>query len=267
MSEEPLALKTPASRRWTWVIRGVLWSLVILLFTFITGCTLLIETPVHLLRGWLFHAMKTTPQALGNWRAFVLPSGCLILAGILIHRFVQRCLVTQGAAQRLRPADTIAALSLLLLGCGAAIALSGIVHQTVWLMADPWTEDRGKRADLTACVNDARQLMLALAEFHVEKGHYPESLQELVTTLNVPSQLAWVRYGTGKVREPFLLLHPGGKRAVTADEPLIVSPILQQDGKVVVGYGDCSVRSLPARMLDRILEDRELTKPEIPTRP
>lgn len=266
MNEDTIALKNPTSRRRTWIIRGVLWSLVILVFTAMTGCTLMIETPVHFLLGWLFHVMKTSPQAFGNWRAFLLPSGCLILAGFLIHRFVQRCLVTQGASRRLRATDTIATLSLLLLGCGAAIALSGIVHQTVWLMSDSWIEKRGK-ADLTACVNDARQLMLGLEEFYNEKGHYPDSLQELVRELNSPPQLAWVRYGTGKVREPFILLHPGEKRAMNADEPLIVSPVLQRDEKIVVGYGDCSVRSLTAKMLNKIIEDRNLTKPEMPAHP
>jgi hypothetical protein len=65
------------------------------------------------------------------------------------------------------------------------------------------------------------------------------------------------------VREPFILLHPGGKRALNADEPLIVSAILQRDQKIVVGYGDCSVRSLPAKMLHKILEDRDSSEKPI----
>jgi hypothetical protein len=261
MSEEPITLKTAKSWRRSWVIRGVLWSLVIFFFSVMTGCTLMIETPVHFFLGWLFHGIRTLPQILGNWEAFMLPSGCLILAGFLIHRFVQRCLVAQGRSRRLRPTDTIAALSLLLLGCGAAIALSGIVHQAVWLMSDPWTENR--RANLTSCVSNARQLMLAITEFHDKKGHYPNSLQELVTELNIPPQLTWVKYGTGKVSEPFILLYPGRKQAMKGEEPLIVSAILERGQKIVVGYGDSSVRILSAKMLNTILENRDLTKSEM----
>lgn len=37
------------------------------------------------------------------------------------------------------------------------------------------------------------------------------------------------------------------------DEPLIVSPVMQTDHKIVVGYGDGSVRSLSATMFENVL--------------
>ena len=231
-----------------------MWTFVILVFSALGSCTVLVETPIHFVLGWLFHAVKALPPLLGNWRPLVAPLGCLVLATWLIHRFVRWSQVAKGKPLSWRVGHTISATSLLMLGCGAAIALSGVLHQTVWLMSDPWTEDRGKKSDQVEAVNNTRQLMMALMEFHDSKGHYPNSLQELETEFDLPSQLAWVQNGLGKVREPFILLHPGSTRLVNADEPLIVSPVIQRVGKIAVGYGDGSVTSLLAKDLDRVIK-------------
>lgn len=256
MSEEVIAPKPPASRRWTWVIRGVLWTIVILVFSALGSCTVLVETPVHFVLGWFFHAAKALPPLLVNWRPLVAPLGCLVLAIWLVHRFVRWWQLAKGETRSWRLRHTFSAVALLLLGSGAAIALSGVVHQTVWLMSDPWTEDRSRKSEQTMAVNDGRQLMMALFEFHQTKGRYPNSFQELEPELEMPRRLAWVETSNRSVREPFILLHPGGTRLIRSDEPLIVSPVLPRVGRIVVGYGDGSVRSLPAVQLGRILRTR-----------
>lgn len=259
MSEEAIAEKTPGSRRWTWAIRGVLWTIVILVFSVLGSCTVLVETPVHFVLGWFFHATKALPPLLGNWRPLVAPLGCLVLATWLVHRFVRWWQVAKGEPPSWRLRHTLSAVALLLLGSGAAIALSGVVHQTVWLMSDPWIENRGKRTELTEAVNDGRQLTMALYEFHETKGRYPYSFQEL----ELPQNLMWVQTANRSVREPFILLHPGGKRPVNADEPLIVSPVIQSAGKFAVGYGDGSVRSLPEAQLGKILRTGGQASPQL----
>ena len=40
---------------------------------------------------------------------------------------------------------------------------------------------------------------------------------------------------------------------MNVDEPLIVLPVMQTDHKIVVGYGDGSVRSLSATMFESVL--------------
>ncbi|MES2921716.1 MAG: hypothetical protein V4819_09220 [Verrucomicrobiota bacterium] len=257
MSEETIIARSPVRTAISWIVRGVLCCVVILFFLLMIQSVVIIEVPIHFLFGWVFHGMTTLPPLLGNWRMLLLPAGCLVLAGVLIHRFVCRSLKAKEVYLVWRPTHTLAFLALLLLGCGAAIALSGVVHQSVWLMGDRWIENRGRRAELTEAVNNARQLMMALMEFHDEKGHYPNSLQELESELNIPHQLVWLKTGNGKVPEPFILLHPGGTRPMNADEPLIVSPVIQRDGKVAVGYGDCSVRSLPVSKLASVLAGEE----------
>lgn len=259
MSEEAITVKSPTSRRWTWIIRGVLWTIVILVFSALGSCTVFVETPVHFVLGWFFHAAKVLPQSLGNWRPLAAPLGCLILATWLVHRFVRWWQMAKGKTPSWRPRHTFSAVALLLLGSGAAIALSGVVHQAVWLLSDPWIEDRGKRAELTMAVNNGRQLMLALLEFHQTKGCYPHGFHEL----ELPQDLMWVQSSNRTVREPFILLHPGGKRPVNADEPLIVSPVIQKEGKFAVGYGDGSVRSLPADQLGKILRTVGQASPQL----
>lgn len=253
MSEETIITRTPAMRRRTWIIRGVIWFIVILVFTSLTGCTLLLEPPFLFLFGWVFHGMQTLPALLGNWRMALLPAGCLVLAGVLLHRFVRRCLAEKEVPVSWRPVHTMASLALLLLGCGAAIALSGVVHQTVWLMGDRWIETRGRRAEQTQAVSNARQVMLALYEFHDAEGRYPKSLQELETKFSLPTKLVWVATENGKLPEPFIFLKPGGTMSLTEIEPLIVSPVFESQQKIVVGYSDNSVSSLPASKLDSIL--------------
>jgi hypothetical protein len=259
MSEDAIPTKPRTSRRWTWIIRGVLWTIVILVFSALGSCTVLVETPVHFVLGWIFHAAKALPPLLGNWRPLVAPLGCLVLATWLVHRFVRWWQVAKGKTPSWRLRHTFSAVALLLLGSGAAIALSGVVHQAVWLLSDPWMEDRGKRAELTMAVNNGRRLMMALFEFHETKGRYPHGFHEL----ELPQELMWVQNSNRSVREPFILLHPGGKRFVNADEPLIVSPVIQREGKFVVGYGDGSVRSLPAVQLGKILRIGRQASPQL----
>lgn len=257
MNEEPIVVRSGWQIAGSWVLRIVVTLFVLILFVPMAATLLVtLEAPFHLAFGWIFHAGKALPPLLGGWRAFLLPLGCLVMAGVLIHRFASRWIDAKGSPRCLRPKETVAAISLLLLGSGAAISLSGIVHQAVWLMSEPMTENRGMRADLTATVNDARQLMLALYEYYDENGHYPNALGDLETEIGIPPRLTWARYGTRTVPEPFILLCPGRTRAANEDEPLIVSPVLPRDGKFVVGYGDMSVRTLPATQFSRILRER-----------
>jgi hypothetical protein len=254
MSEEPIAARTPASRRWKWIIRGVVWTFVILVISGLGSYTVLVETPVHFVLGWLFHAVKALPPLLGNWRPLVAPLGCLVLATWLIHRFVRWSQVAKGKPPSWRVGHTISAVSLLMLGCGAAIALSGVLHQTVWLMSDPWTENRGKRMEQTLAVSNARQLVMGLFEYYEKHGRYPNSLWELEVESASLARLISVPVGYSRVNEPFILLHPGGTRAVNAGEPLIVSPVIRNSEKIAVGYGDGSVTSLRAKDLDRVIK-------------
>lgn len=248
MSEEVNVPKTSASR--------VLWAIMIL-FLF-----LLAETPVHFVLGWFFHATKALPPLIANWRLLVGPLGCLVLATWLVHRFVRWWQLAKGGTPSWRFQQTWSAVALFLLGSGAAIALSGVVHQTVWLMSDPWTENRGKSAQLISTMKSGRLLLEAVQEFHQTNGRYPNTFEELESGRELPRGLMWVQCGNRGVSEPFILLHPGGESLMNADEPLIVSPVIQNLGKIEVGYGDGSLRVLPASQLGKILRSARQASPQ-----
>lgn len=257
----------PSKRIWKRVLLALVWVFVVLLFSFLSSCTLLIETPIHFLLGWLFHAGRVLPPQLADWRALLLPLGCLILAGWLLHRFVRWSIATKGGLRSWSPGQTISALALLLLGCAAAIAMSGIVHQAVWLFGAPQVVNRGRNIELTLAVNNARNLLFMLQDHHDTNGRYPDSLADLKFDNDIADRILRVAPGSGGLREPFILLHPGRSRIASADEPLIMSPVITSHGdKVAVGYGDGSVRATHVRQIVEILRNLDAETPRIPPR-
>ena len=216
----------------------------------------MILLPFRLVFGWLIHATKALPHLFGKWEEAILPLGCLLMATVIAHRFVRRWVDEKFPKRTWRIRHTAGALSLLLLGSGAAIAASGVVHQMFWLAGGKVIENN-RRADLTEAMSNGRQLMLALFEYQDKNDRYPESFEELVPeVIQHPvhlRQLSWLGRGDERVPEPWILLKPGfsGETIV----PVILSPIILS-GKmpmVVVGYSDASVRSFRAVQINQIL--------------
>jgi hypothetical protein len=266
MSEEPIVAKSTMSRvfsRIVWTVLGLF--LVLLLLGVSSIFFVILEAPFHFLIGWLIHFVTAVPPLLGSWWMILLPIGCLMVAGFLLHRFVRWWIKAKGNGIIWQPVHTVTALGIFLLGCGAAIAMSGVVHQLVWLSKDPWTEDRSRKSYQTEAVNNARQLLFALFEFQETEGRQPDSLQELEGKYQIPRRLCWVRTSGGKVPEPFVLLYPGGTES-EAKKPWIVSPLIGSVGNIVVGYSDGSVTSLPAGSLEKILQSRDFKTGNEPAR-
>lgn len=259
MSEEPVTIQKPPARRR--VVRSALWLLALLAVLLILLAAIrnvfIIEIPFHLAIGWLLHAVRSMPVLFAHGRSCLLPFGCLILAGILLHRFIRRTLASMKSPIVWRTKHTIASLLLLFSGCAAAIAMSGIVHQAAWLTDGELTEDISKKSDLAAAYGETRNLLMLLYDYHDSKGRYPNSLQELATEYQEPQHVLWLQGGPGAVAEPYVLLHPGAVTAVPADEPLVVSPIIQREGKMVVGYGDLTAKSVPAEQWKAIFQKLE----------
>lgn len=262
MSEETVTIGSPSKRKWKWFLRGTIGIFAVLVFSLLGHHIVLVETPVHFVFGWLFHMVREAPPLWANWRAILPPLGSLALGSWLIHRFAGWLLAANGKPGSWRPRQTLMTVALFLLGCAAAIAMSGIVHQLVWLLKDPWLEDRSRKSNLVTTMSNARQLLLAIHEHHDSEGSYPDSLNGLELLGDRPNRILWVNTGNGGVKEPFVLLHPGTKRILDADEPLIASPVIQGDGgRVVVGYADSSVRSANLQQFAKILQDRAAEQP------
>ncbi len=255
MNEEPVSgdNRPPGWRKW--LIRLACGYLVLAFLAAILGqSVVLFDLPFQVLAGWAVHAGDALPPLLHFWRALLVPLLCLLLATWLVHRFIGWARAAKGLPPSWRPAQTFSAIALFILNCAAAIAISGVAHQSVWLLGDPWFEDRGKKAELTYAVSNARQLSLVLFEFHSEMGRYPISFDELGAEIPFPKQFLWVETKRGSVKEPMILLYPGREREANADEPLAVSPIIESAGKFVVLYGDGSASSKNREQFNKVLE-------------
>jgi len=266
VSEETVTARRSLWSRIAWII---LIFFCALFFMMLTQSQVLFELPIHFGLGWLFHAWNTFPGLMDGWRMILVPTGCLVLGTWLCHRFIVWCIRAKKSLRIWRPANTLAVVALLMLGSGAAVALSGIVHQGVWLLADPWVENRGKKIYQNVSANSARQLLLALHEFQETTGRYPYSFEEMGPEVGMDKEqirsLVWIQTRPGDLKQPFLLLYPGSKQTFGAGQPVIVSPEFADGKKVVVGYGDSSVTTMPQSRYQQILEkskvDRILEKP------
>lgn len=225
----------------------------------------IIELPIRFFFGWMFHAWKAIPHLLGKWQEAVLPVGCLLMAAVIAHRFVRRWVIEKFPDRTWRVRYTASVISLLLLGSGAAIAASGVVHQMFWLAGGKVIESN-RKADVTLAVSNGRQLMLALLEFQADNDRYPHSFEELVPEIfEYPEslrRLSWLHTRAGKVPEPWILLRPGSAATDSGDEPVLVSPVIVGEGKVVVGYADLTVRSIPLEKLAEVLGQTRAEKSE-----
>lgn len=243
------------------VVKGILYGVLILFLIalflpIVVRSPFFLEIPFRVLFGWTIHAWKAIPHLFGKWQEAVLPLGCLLMAAVIAHRFVRRWVDEKFPDRTWKIKHTAAVLSLLLLGSGAAIAASGVVHQMFWLGSERMIESN-RRGDLTMATSNGRQLMLALFEYEVENGRYPDSFEELVPEIfEYPEslrRLSWLHTRAGKVPEPWILLRPGSAATESGDGPVIVSPVIAGERMVVVGYGDQTVRSMRVEQLGEVL--------------
>jgi hypothetical protein len=219
----------------------------------IIGNITFIQAGFAMLAGWLIHLTRVLPGLLSQWQAAVVPLACVILAWWTAHRLLRWWFLSRGSA--IAGAWTVlrtgAVLALLLLGGAAAIAVSGIAHQAMWLGQTDWIQSN-RRSELTMAMNNARQLMLVLVEYDHDHGRLPESWDEVFhwnDTINAAVIIQLFGGRDGKPAIP-MLARPG---AILADlNPqaiLLVSDIIE--GYHVVGRADASVTRLAPDALEQ----------------
>jgi len=235
------------------VAKFVLYGILILVLLIFVAPFLLIYQafPVlifHLLFGWVFHAGNVLLPFLQEWRSAVMPMILLLVAGVFFHGFMGWWVKAKRKEMVWRIRHSGFVITLLLLCSGAAIAASGVVHQLFWLAQEPITYNRGRRTELVQATINAKQLVLALEEYQVDHGKYPERLMDLMDDGIVYNTRLFTVLPEGKrVAEPFVLLHPGRKADLPPRTPVLISPLLDRRKTYVVGFADMSV--------DRVKED------------
>jgi hypothetical protein len=254
MSGEPGKTRAPAGwkRLVGMLIRIGLMAFVLLVLLGFIGSIWPVEIAVHLVAGPFIHGWKNLPPFVSQWRAALLPLGCLAVAIVLAHRFIRWWIASKDIRMPWRWGHTVCAASLLLLGSAAAIAMSGITHQAAWLVSSPWLEDNRKTRLMTA-THSARQILMALFEYEVEHDRYPDKLDE-VMALGLSPRVLWVETGPGRLPEPFIFLKPGRPTSGLI-EPVLVSPVIQPGDRVAVGYSDHSVRTMPLKAWQKLARE------------
>ncbi len=245
-------IKTKPSRfRIGRVVWTAMWLFLLLLFLGATGMVTLVELPFRLVFGFLIHLWNLAPFLLSQWQALLLPLACLAISLPLAHRFIVWLAAFNGKVAWRLP-HSIAALSLLLGGSAAAIAMSGITHQMAWLADVPWWNDRSRR-DSTGAMMKIRNLQMVIAEFRSEHGRYPESLVELADRIVNFERETMIPSGLAGLPEPFLYLKPEADALNEPPVPVLVSPFLKH-GRVAVGFTDHSISMLRVEQFESILK-------------
>ncbi len=234
-------------RRTSWIIRLALWSFVLTFFGAITGLITVLEAPFRLVFGWVLHAWVTLPPLLPRWKELLFPLAALGLALWLTDRFIRWALAAKGAPPSWQGWHTVSATFLVLLGAAAAIAMSGIVHQAVWLGAEPWWGNG--RSQVTVTMSHTRQIIMWIHDFEEQNGRYPESLADL----DLPAGLRAVPSREQGLQEPFVYLKPTESPSAGEELPVLVSPLLPDSDRVVVGYLSGTTTAIQPEQLPALL--------------
>ena len=218
----------------------VLLSPFLLLIFLLVVSSWWMEAGIHLLLGPFIHAKENLPPFLAKWQDALLPLLCLAVALWLGHRLTIWGLKASESKLQWRAGYTLAVAALVLLGSAAAISLSGVTHQAVWLGSSPLLE-RSRAGLLTVAASNAKLLILGLDQYRDEHGHYPDTLEEAMQ----PSQkeTIWIQPHHGAPPEPFVFLAPRAMKD-QGKFPVIISPVLHSDKVVLVGYSDGGVKSM-----------------------
>lgn len=225
----------------------------IFLFLPAIGNTSIGEILFRLVAGWAFHVRRNSPLLADYWSSLLFPLGCLVTGLWFFHRFAVWWLHEKAPGVKWRPRHSMAALGILLGISGAAIAMSGITHQSAWMMSEQWTEDRGRKGIRSLAVSNAKILGLALFEYHDAHGRYPATLDELSKADNLVNRVIRMPATRNGLPEPFLFLKPGASEFSASNEVVLISPYIPESDCWVVGFGDASARPVNEPELNKLL--------------
>lgn len=233
---EPVRMSRRAGSYFSWLVGFGMAGFV----SALVGLLLLWEVPFRVAFGWVFHALTILPRLLPRWPELLFPVACLAATVWLAHRFLGWWFAARGRPLLWRAGHSAAAVFLLVLGSGAAIAISGIAHQLFWLSQDRLLSDGWPR-DRTAILSYCRQLSVAVEEFRTTKGRLPASMQELEAEFGLKTR---IDPGAGRPEESFVLV--AGRSEMPGrpgDPPWILSPRVRNSDRYVVVFesGSCGL--------------------------
>ena len=152
------------------------------LIAFVTALPIwwIFELAWVLLTGWFYHITRVAPKLEWNLELVF----CFLLALALGTWMLHRCFLwfhQQGVLKKAwTPRVTLSLTALLLMLFGMSVAMTGIVHQTIWIMKGPVARYHGRSMHVIA-INEAKNLFVACLSYaHDHEGCLPENLNELL---------------------------------------------------------------------------------------
>jgi hypothetical protein len=127
------------SRGWkisAWII-GVVVALFLLSFLEFAGFPPVATLLIYLIGGWIRYLGNALPRVTVSGDGVLLMALCLALAATVGHGFCHWLWKGTGHETPWRPKWTFAGLGTLVLMFAAGMAVTGVVHQTGWLLRSP----------------------------------------------------------------------------------------------------------------------------------
>lgn len=266
MSDEELISPKKGCLYWIAWLLGISVGLFFLLLIAARNSWIL-ELPFRLFAGWFFHASRAFSHFSTDFfsfaRAAAFPCAAAAIALWGTHRLVLWWRASNGISNDWRFKHTALAGTLIFLGSAAAIALSGVLHEAVWLPQGKIIKSN-RRMPLTMAINNARQLGMLLFEHESDHESLPKSLldlEELAGDSFRLQRLLFVDLGTQGPPEPFIFLK-SGTSSNNPHEILMISPQMTEDGSFAVLKADLSVtRQKPEKFVE-VIKTGTIADPE-----
>lgn len=251
--------RRPARWKWLRILAKVVGLALVLslLLSLLVSYLAPIEFVYALAAGWVIHAMRVLPDLISKWQFVSLPAVALVLAWLISHRLLRWWLTSRNhpAAEAWTMKQSGVVLTLLFLCSGAAITLSCVAHQMMWLSQTKWFESN-LRTEPIKRMHDIRQVMLMLYEFDHEQHRLPYSWNELLDWDEAAHQKQLAQWLLCTEQGPswLTLTLPGAELMALHPATVLVVSDLVQDHHIV-GRADTSVTRITPRQLDAMIAE------------
>ena len=243
------------------------WGIGIIFFTLLFG---IIGLPIPeiilggaflIAAGWIYFLIRVIPEL--EWNLSMIASSLIVLtiAVIGFHAIARR--LRDGWQFRWTAACTGLGGALF----AAAIAVTGIFHQGVWLAKGDIFSYRGGISSVVSNMSNARQLVLALNTFETESDHYPESIYELYPDyIDIDpgeDEYFWSFVDDQKKPHEWLYfpevqnLLTGQSTAVESARRVILASPVDINGRYVVAFFDGHVAAVKREQYLKLLATRQ----------
>ena len=195
---------------------------------------------IAFIAGWAFFIYQNITQLSFNWEMIACGVVALIMATYGFHRLV--IWIRKEKLWQWRWSLSIVTLMLFLFA--ASIAMTGIIHQSAWLVKSPMLHNSRTAAYRTKSVAHLKQIYIGILMYEEENKKYPDSLEQIrEVEPRMSNVLLYCQTEDGW--EPWIYLgnlhNAAKKKGKTLNLPLAMSPVAHPvrgsssgDGKYVV---------------------------------